>query len=53
MLRGTLVLFAGMFTLLILRRRLFIHHWLGMLLITVSGTRFSSWRPPAASSSVC
>ena len=36
MLRGTLVLFAGMFTLLILRRRLFIHHWLGMLLITVS-----------------
>ena len=34
MLRGTLVLFAGSFTVLILRRRLFIHHWLGMVLIT-------------------
>ncbi|KAI8462765.1 MAG: hypothetical protein J3K34DRAFT_527501 [Monoraphidium minutum] len=34
MLRGTLVLFAGMFTVLILRRRLFSHHWLGMVLIT-------------------
>lgn len=34
MLRGTLVLFAGAFTVLILRRQLFIHHWLGMVLIT-------------------
>lgn len=34
MLRGTLVLFAGMFTVLILRRQLYIHHWLGMVLIT-------------------
>ncbi|KIZ04060.1 Uncharacterized protein MNEG_3904 [Monoraphidium neglectum] len=34
MLRGTLVLFAGMFTVVILRRRLFSHHWLGMVLIT-------------------
>lgn len=34
MLRGTLVLFAGMFTIVILRRQLFIHHWLGMVLIT-------------------
>jgi drug/metabolite transporter (DMT)-like permease len=34
MLRGTLVLFAGAFTVLILRRRLFSHHWLGMVLIT-------------------
>ncbi|KAG2492248.1 hypothetical protein HYH03_009490 [Edaphochlamys debaryana] len=34
MLRGTLVLFAGFFTVTILRRRLFIHHWLGMALIT-------------------
>ena len=30
MLRGTLVLFAGCFTIVILRRRLYIHHWLGM-----------------------
>jgi len=34
MLRGTLVLFAGMFTILILRRQLFVHNWLGMVLIT-------------------
>lgn len=34
MLRGTLVLFAGMFTISILRRRLYIHNWLGMVLIT-------------------
>lgn len=34
MLRGTLVLFAGMFTILILRKRLHLHHWLGMVLIT-------------------
>lgn len=34
MLRGTLVLFAGMFTIIILRRQLHIHHWLGMVLIT-------------------
>jgi hypothetical protein len=34
MLRGTLVLFAGAFTILILRRQLFIHNWLGMVLIT-------------------
>jgi hypothetical protein len=34
MLRGTLVLFAGTFTILILRRQLFIHNWLGMVLIT-------------------
>lgn len=34
MLRGTLVLFAGMFTISILRRQLYIHNWLGMVLIT-------------------
>ncbi|KAF8058115.1 SLC35F6 [Scenedesmus sp. PABB004] len=34
MLRGTLVLFAGLFTVTLLRRRLYIHNWLGMVLIT-------------------
>ena len=29
MLRGTLVLFAGLFTVVLLRRPLYIHHWLG------------------------
>jgi len=31
MLRGTLVLFAGCLTILILKRRLYLHHWLGMV----------------------
>jgi drug/metabolite transporter (DMT)-like permease len=33
MLRGTMVLFAGFFTIVILRRSLHTHHWLGMVLI--------------------
>lgn len=34
MLRGTLVIFAGLLTIVLLKRRLFNHHWLGMVLIT-------------------
>ncbi|KDD75578.1 hypothetical protein H632_c610p1, partial [Helicosporidium sp. ATCC 50920] len=34
MLRGTLVLFAGALTILILKRSLYSHHWMGMTLIT-------------------
>lgn len=34
MLRGTLVIFAGMLTILVLRRRLRIHNWLGIVFIT-------------------
>ncbi|GFH19006.1 uncharacterized protein HaLaN_15891, partial [Haematococcus lacustris] len=33
MLRGTLVLFAGILTVTILRRRLYSHHWVGLVLI--------------------
>lgn len=33
MLRGTLVIFAGLLTILLLKRRLHLHHWLGMVLI--------------------
>ena len=33
MLRGTLVFFCGILTIIILRRRLHVHHWLGMCLI--------------------
>ncbi|KAJ9524510.1 hypothetical protein QJQ45_019531 [Haematococcus lacustris] len=33
MLRGTLVLFAGILTVTILRRRLYAHHWVGLVLI--------------------
>ncbi|PRW18296.1 Solute carrier family 35 member F6 [Chlorella sorokiniana] len=33
MLRGTLVIFAGLLTILLLKRRLHSHHWLGMVLI--------------------
>lgn len=34
MLRGTLVVFAGIFTVTLLKRRLHLHHWLGIVLIT-------------------
>ncbi len=33
MMRGTLVLFAGLLTIVLLKRRLHSHHWLGMVLI--------------------
>ncbi|KAI3435485.1 hypothetical protein D9Q98_001551 [Chlorella vulgaris] len=33
MLRGTLVIFAGLLTILLLHRRLHAHHWLGIVLI--------------------
>ena len=33
MLRGTLVFFAGLLTIVLLKRRLHTHHWLGMVLI--------------------
>eukprot|EP00798_Chlamydomonas_sp_ICE-L_P026425 gene26425-17525_t len=33
MLRGCLVLWAGLFTLIVVRRPLYIHHWMGMLFI--------------------
>ncbi|KAF5837360.1 hypothetical protein DUNSADRAFT_4464 [Dunaliella salina] len=67
MLRGTLVLFAGCLTILILRRRLYLHHWLGMVLIAAGAAivGFASvvqsnrhypphhhrWLPPPAMSS--
>jgi len=35
MLRGTMVIFAGFFTVVILKRSLFSHQWTGILLITV------------------
>lgn len=34
MLRGTLVIFAGLLTIVLLKRSLYIHHWMGMVLIT-------------------
>ena len=33
MLRGTLVIFAGALTILLLKRSLYAHNWLGMVLI--------------------
>ena len=41
MLRGTLVIFAGLLTIALLKRRLHSHHWLGMVLIT-AGARNST-----------
>jgi drug/metabolite transporter (DMT)-like permease len=34
MLRGTMVVFTGLLTVLLLKRRLHIHHWLGIALIS-------------------
>jgi len=34
MLRGTMVVFTGLLTVLLLKRRLHIHHWLGIILIS-------------------
>ncbi|EIE26741.1 hypothetical protein COCSUDRAFT_4914, partial [Coccomyxa subellipsoidea C-169] len=34
MLRGTMVVFAGFLTIVLLRRRLHLHHWMGIILIT-------------------
>lgn len=33
MLRGTMVVFAGLLTIVILRRKLHLHHWMGIILI--------------------
>eukprot|EP00879_Flechtneria_rotunda_P000652 GHRR01000766.1.p1 GENE.GHRR01000766.1~~GHRR01000766.1.p1 ORF type:complete len:730 (+),score=256.50 GHRR01000766.1:2549-4738(+) len=56
MLRGTLVLFAGMFTILILRRQLYIHNWLGMVLIAAGaalvGASSVIYQAPPASANV-
>jgi drug/metabolite transporter (DMT)-like permease len=53
MLRGTLVLFAGMFTVIILRRQLHSHHWFGMVLITagaaIVGASSVIYPPPGSS----
>jgi drug/metabolite transporter (DMT)-like permease len=52
MLRGTLVLFAGMFTVIILRRQLHSHHWFGMVLITagaaIVGASSVIYPPPSS-----
>ena len=34
MLRGTLVIFAGLLTIIVLKRQLHVHHWFGIVLIT-------------------
>ena len=33
MLRGTMVVFAGLLTIVLLKRRLHLHHWMGIILI--------------------
>lgn len=46
MLRGTLVLFAGILTILLLNRRLHSHHWFGM--VRTRGTPPRGTPPPWA-----
>ena len=38
MLRGTMVVFAGLLTIVILRRALHLHHWMGIILILAGAT---------------
>ena len=38
MLRGTMVVFAGLLTIIILRRALHLHHWMGIILILAGAT---------------
>ena len=38
MLRGTMVVFAGLLTIVILRRTLHLHHWMGIILILAGAT---------------
>ena len=47
MLRGTLVIFAGLLTIVVLKRRLHVHHWFGIVLITAGAALVgaSRWRP--------
>lgn len=43
MLRGTLVLFAGLLTILLLKRRLHSHHWFGMVRGPALRSQFWIW----------
>jgi drug/metabolite transporter (DMT)-like permease len=53
MLRGTLVIFAGLLTILLLQRRLHLQHWLGIALITAGaalvGAASVAFEGPSAS----
>lgn len=48
MLRGTLVLWAGLLTILVLHRRLHIHNWFGMVLIVAGAAIVGASRFVAA-----
>jgi uncharacterized membrane protein len=47
MLRGTLVVFAGALTIIILKRRLHIHHYFGIVLITAGAALVGASRRDA------
>ncbi len=44
MLRGTMVVFAGFLTIVLLRRRLHLHHWMGIILITAGAAMVGASR---------
>ena len=49
MLRGTMVVFTGILTVLLLKRRLHIHHWLGIVLISAGAAIVGTSRQATAS----
>ena len=54
MLRGTMVVFAGLLTIIILRHALHLHHWMGIILILAGATLVGTSRyPSVTSASVC
>lgn len=44
MLRGTMVVFAGFLTIVLLKRRLHLHHWMGIILITAGAAMVGASR---------
>ena len=54
MLRGTMVVFAGLLTIVILRRALHLHHWMGIILILAGATLVGTSRYPSdTNASLC
>ena len=44
MLRGTMVVFAGLLTIVLLKRRLHLHHWMGIILIVAGAAMVGASR---------
>lgn len=47
MLRGTMVVFAGLLTIVLLKRSLHLHHWMGIILIVAGAAMVGASRSEA------